>query len=143
MPTLSASDRDLWRGFRRGYEQVGLAIDRELVARAGLSGSDHGILSRLGEAGADGLRQQELADAMRWDRTRLSHHLSRMEQRGLVARTRRDGGTFVAPTAKGEEARRAADPIHDAAVLTHFIGGLSAAQREALRTVAAFTGPAR
>ena len=61
MDDLSLRDRDLWRSFRR---------------------ADHGILSRLAETEAKGLRQQELCDSMQWDRTRLSHHLTRMEGRG-------------------------------------------------------------
>ena len=35
------------------------------------------------------MRQQELADAMRWDRTRLSHVLTRMEARGWIKRSER------------------------------------------------------
>lgn len=137
MTVLSNSDRDLWRGFRRSYEKVSLAIERELLARTQLSGADHGILSRLAEAGAEGMRQQQLADAMRWDRTRLSHHLTRMEERGLVTRSKlQKAGTLVAVTPRGEHAREAADPVHAEAVMKHFISGLSAAQREALASLA-------
>ena len=138
MTVLSDADRDLWRGFRRSYEQVSLAIERELVARTRLSGADHGILSRLAGAGPNGLRQQQLADLMRWDRTRLSHHLTRMEERGLVTRSKlQEAGTFVAVTAQGEQAREAADPVHAEAVMRHFISGLTAQQREALTSLAA------
>lgn len=138
MAVLSKADRDLWRSFRRGYEQVSLAVERDLAAALQMSGADHGILSRLAQAGPDGMRQQELAQAMRWDRTRLSHHLTRMEQRRLLARAKGGtGGTYVAITPQGDAARKAADPIHDEAVLRHFISNLSAEQREALTSLAA------
>ncbi len=138
MTVLSNLDRDLWRSFRRSYEQVSLAIERELMARTPLSGADHGVLSRLAEAGTGGMRQQQLADAMRWDRTRLSHHLTRMEERGLVTRSKlQKAGTLVAITAGGEHARKAADPVHAEAVMRHFISGLEAQQREALAALAA------
>lgn len=139
MAILSKSDRDLWRSFRRSYEQVSLAVERDLAAVLQISGADHGILSRLAEAGPDGVRQQELAHTMRWDRTRLSHHLTRMEQRRLLSRSRsKKGGTYVAITAQGDAARRAADPIHDEAVMKHFISGLSTEHREALTSLAAY-----
>lgn len=138
MAVLSKPDRDLWRSFRRSYERVSLAVERDLAAALRLSGADHGILSRLAEAGPEGVRQGELAHAMRWDRTRLSHHLTRMEQRRLVTRLKRgSGGTYVATTPQGDAARKAADPIHDEAVMKHFISNLSAEQREALTSLAA------
>ena len=138
MTALSKPDRDLWRSFRRSYEQVSLTIERDLLAATQLSGADHGVLSRLAETGSAGMRQQELANAMRWDRTRLSHHLTRMEQRQLLTRSRNEkGGTFVAITPQGDAARTAADPIHDQAVMKHFISRLSAEQREALTSLAA------
>ena len=133
MTVLSDPDRNLWRGFRRSYEQASHGVERELAAAAGLSGADHGILSRLAEGGPPGMRQQDLADTMRWDRTRLSHHLTRMEQRALVSRSKGGkGGTYVALTPHGDATRRTADPIHDAAVMKHFIRHLSAEQRHAL-----------
>lgn len=138
MTVLSNSDQDLWRSFRRSYEQISLAIERELMAQTQLSGTDHGILSRLTDAGTKGMRQQQLADAMRWDRTRLSHHLTRMEERGLVTRSKLlRAGTLVAITAQGEHARKAADPVHGEAVMKYFISVLSAEQREALTKLTA------
>ena len=138
MTTLSNSDRTLWRDFRRSYEQVSLAIERELAARTRLSGVEHGILSRVAEAGPGGMRQQQLADALRWDRTRLSHQLRRMEERGLVERSKLpNAGTLVTPTKSGEAARRAADPVHAEAVMKYFTAGLSARQRDVLASVAA------
>ncbi|WKL04994.1 MarR family transcriptional regulator [Paenibacillus amylolyticus] len=53
---------------------------------SGLSEGDFGVLDRLVLFGDGSLRQQELADSMAWDKSRLSHHLKRMEKRGLVMR---------------------------------------------------------
>ena len=138
MASLSHPDRDLWRGFRRTYEQVSLAVERDLAAATELSAADHGILSRLAEAGPLGVRQHELALAMRWDRTRLSHHLTRMEQRQLLTRSKNgERGTHIVITAQGDAARKAADPVHDEAVTRHFIANLSMEQRDALTSLAA------
>lgn len=143
MADLSIADRDLWRLFRRSAEQINAAIERELIAATGLSGADHGILSRLAEAGTKLVRQQELCDAMRWDRTRLSHHLTRMEGRGLVKRSKLDsGGTSVRLTAHGDRARRSADPVHADAVMRYFIAKLTPAQRQAIGSLgASFSAP--
>lgn len=136
MPLLSNADRDLWRGFRRVFEQINAAIERDLVAATQLSGADHGILSRLAAADTAAVRQQDLCDAMRWDRTRLSHHLTRMQRRGLVKRSKRDGATYVSSTARGDRARAAADPVHAEAVRRYFGSRLTAAQRDAIASLA-------
>lgn len=133
MGDLSLEDRDLWRHFRHAAHEVNAAIENDLMAATKLSGADHGILSRLAETEAKGVRQQELCDLMQWDRTRLSHHLTRMEGRGLVRRSKLEGGgTGVSITPKGDQARAAADPIHADAVLRCFVSKLTEAQREAM-----------
>ena len=133
MSDLSFGDRDLWRSFRHAAHEVNAAIESDLIAATKLSGADHGILSRLAEAEARSIRQQELCELMQWDRTRLSHHLTRMEGRGLVKRSKQNGGgTWVSLTAAGDQARAAADPIHAEAVKRCFVSKLTQAQREAL-----------
>ena len=135
---LSSSDRDLWRSFRRMAEQINIAIERDLMAATQLSGADHGILSRLQETERKSMRQQQLCDLMRWDRTRLSHHLTRMEARGLVKRSKLEsGGRLVTITAQGDRARRAADPVHADAVMRHFVSKLTVSQRAAIAALAA------
>ena len=44
------------------------------------------MLHPLSEAPGGLLRARELGTEIGWDRSRLSHHLTRMEKRGLVAR---------------------------------------------------------
>ena len=56
------------------------------AARCGLSGADYTVLVPLSEAPGGLLRARELGSEILWDRSRLSHHLSRMEKRGLVVR---------------------------------------------------------
>ncbi|WP_369124408.1 MULTISPECIES: MarR family winged helix-turn-helix transcriptional regulator [unclassified Undibacterium] len=132
MKSSATADRDLWRSFRQTYEKINFVIERELVHLTQLSGADHGILSRLAESPGASCRQQDLANSMRWDRTRLSHHLHRMEERGLVEREKvTSAGTIVKITNYGDVLRLEADPIHAAIVAKHFTSKLSAVQREA------------
>jgi DNA-binding MarR family transcriptional regulator len=57
----------------------------------------------------------ELAAVLQWERSRLSHHVKRMERRGLVEREEcaDDGrGAYVVLTAAGRAALTAAAPDH-------------------------------
>jgi DNA-binding MarR family transcriptional regulator len=61
-------------------------LEDHLLRHAGLSGSDYKVLVPLSEASSGVLRARELGTEIGWDRSRLSHHITRMEKRGLVAR---------------------------------------------------------
>ena len=67
-------------------EDVMARIGRDIAAATGLSGPDFGILSRLAGCGNGELRQQTLAESMGWDKSRLSHQLTRMQERELIER---------------------------------------------------------
>ena len=73
-------------------EETSLRVSRDLSSQTGRSGGQFGILSVLQESTLRSMRQQELADAMRWDRTRLSHQLTRMQGRGWITRKESDAG---------------------------------------------------
>ena len=100
------------------------------VAR--LSDPDFGVLTRVVELGGGRMRQNQLAESMGCHRSRLSHHLSRMEQRGLVTREPADGGVDVIATASGAEAAAAARPVHAAAVRRHLLEPLAGCNLAAL-----------
>ncbi|WP_346536594.1 MarR family transcriptional regulator [Micromonospora sp. DPT] len=113
-----------WRGYRRMRRLLDLQLARDLMRDAGLSEPDYDVLSDLSEAPDGRLRLGELADRMLWSRSRLSHHLSRMQQRGLVTREEcaTDGrGSVVVLTVEGRRAIEAAAPGHVAAVRRHLI----------------------
>lgn len=81
---------------------------------------------------ADGvMRQNALAAAAGWDRTRLSHLLTRMEARGYVSRTKLRNGVEVTLLAAGAEALDSARPQLERAVQAHLIGRLDPRQCEA------------
>lgn len=62
-------------------------VGSDIEKGSGLSGADFGVLSRLEGLGRGSLRQQELADSMVWHKSRLSHQLTRMQQRGYLERS--------------------------------------------------------
>ncbi|MET8229992.1 MarR family transcriptional regulator [Micromonospora sp. NPDC005298] len=124
-----------WRGYRRMRRLLDLELARELTQDAGLSEADYDVLSDLSETPHGRLRLRELADLMLWSRSRLSHHLTRMQQRGLVTREECADdarGSVVALTPAGRLAIESAAPGHVAAVRRHLIDLLTPAEIDAL-----------
>lgn len=78
-----------------------------MISSGGLSHPSFNSASRLADLGSGELRQQDLAESVRWDKSRLSHQLTRMEGRGLTTRRPADGkGVIVGMTAKGNASQR-------------------------------------
>ncbi|MGI5525414.1 MarR family winged helix-turn-helix transcriptional regulator [Micromonospora sp. CA-259024] len=124
-----------WRGYRRMRRLLDLELARELTQDADLSEADYDVLSDLSETPQGRLRLRELADRMLWSRSRLSHHLTRMQQRGLVTREECADdarGSIVVLTPAGRQAIESAAPGHVAAVRRHLIDLLTPAEIDAL-----------
>src|SRR5690242_16912748 len=102
------------------------ALTRELQRDSGLSGPDYDVLVKLSEAPDHRLRAYELGAATGWEKSRLSHHLTRMEQRGLVAREQCEGSRFfdVVLTDQGRATIENAAPTHVAHVRDWFVEAL-------------------
>lgn len=116
---LSPSEQRSWRAFIRLNQKLTARLGSELQSNAKLSGPDFSILVALTDEPSGRLRFQELAKAIEFEQSRLSHQIGRMIKRGLVAREEcaEDGrGAFVTVTAQGRETIEAAAPKHVAAV---------------------------
>ncbi|MEU8890595.1 MarR family transcriptional regulator [Streptomyces sp. NPDC048442] len=83
---LTESEQRAWQAYRRMHLLLGGRISRDLAADSELSDADYDVLSHLGLSTEHRCRISELADRMLWSRSRLSHHLKRMQQRGLIVR---------------------------------------------------------
>lgn len=139
---LTEAESRAWRGFRRMRALLDLQVTRDLARDSGLSEPDYDVLSTLSETEGHQRRLHELADQMRWSKSRLSHHLTRMQQRGLVERTecRSDGrGAVIVLTESGLRRIEEAAPAHLASVRRHFIDLLTPQQIEALGDIAQAT----
>ncbi|MEU7823338.1 MarR family winged helix-turn-helix transcriptional regulator [Catellatospora sp. NPDC049133] len=113
-----------WRGYRRMRALLDLQITRDLANDSGLSDADYDVLSNLSETSPHRLRLTELAGTMLWSKSRLSHHLTRMQQRGLVDREECAGdarGSIIVLTEAGLRAIEEAAPHHVASVRRHMI----------------------
>ena len=112
---LSEAEQHAWRGLLAMTTKLEARLNRELQEAGGLSLADYDVLVPLSEAPQGRLRVFELASDLGWERSRLSHHLGRMQRRNLV--TREDcaadrRGAFVVLTDKGRTAIEEAAPAH-------------------------------
>ena len=119
---LSPQELAVWHAWKAMTETVRGLVARDISEATGLSDPDYGILSRLSDLGGGRLRQHQLAASMNWDKSRLSHQLSRMQQRGLIDRARSGEGTVgVTITREGRAALGRARPVHASAVRRHLL----------------------
>ena len=136
---LDEREQAAWRGLLQMYQQVMARLNRNLVVESGLSEGDYAILVSLSEAPEGRLRAFELARWLLWEKSRLSHQLTRMERRGLVRREEcvSDArGAFVVITEAGRTAIEAAAPRHVDDVRRWFVDALSPQQLDALNDIA-------
>ena len=82
---LSAEEARAWLGYRRMHALLDLQISRDLARDSGLSEADYDVLSTLSESPEQMLRLGDLAAHMLWSKSRLSHHITRMQQRDADA----------------------------------------------------------
>jgi DNA-binding MarR family transcriptional regulator len=128
---LTDDEQRAWRGLLQMTSRLDARLNRDLQQSSGLSLADYDVLVLLTEASDGRLRVFEIADDLQWEQSRLSHHLARMERRGLVAReecTTDRRGAFVVLTSAGRTAIEKAAPAHVATVRQLVFDGLSAEQ---------------
>ena len=134
---LDEREQRVWQGYLHLNQDLIAVLEQQLTRESGLSGADYRVLHPLSEAPGGLLRARDLGTEIGWDRSRLSHHLSRMERRGLVTREEcvEDArGLMVRLTKVGRRAIEEAAPAHAEAVQRYFFDQLS---RDEIETMAA------
>jgi len=138
---LSPRELRIWHAFRLMGEDVLARVGRDIAQATGLSGPEFGVLSRLAAIGKGEMRQQMLATVMGWDKSRLSHQLTRMQERELILRQRTNGQTvLVVLTEIGRERLEAARPVHAESVRRHLLSRLSTEQIDTIVRVSNLLG---
>ena len=139
VPWLTDREQLAWRAMIAMWTRLNAQLAREMAAESDLSMADFSVLVALTDTCAGTTRAFSLADALQWEKSRLSHQLARMEKRGLIERTEcaEDGrGQLVGVTAAGQAAIEAAAPAHVAAVRRMFFDGLTDDQIDAMTEIA-------
>src|SRR5882762_11773230 len=85
---LTSAQLATWRSLVDTTAELRRILGAQLLQETGLSPADYQVLLPLREATGRSLRSSELAATIDWERSRLSHHLARMERRDLIRRDR-------------------------------------------------------
>jgi DNA-binding MarR family transcriptional regulator len=136
---LTADQLRAWTRLEAVAELLPAALDHQLQRDAGLSHFDYLVLAKLSEAPDRTLRMTRLAAQTNASLPRLSHVVSRLEQRGLITRRRcRDDrrSTLATLTDPGWETVYATAPGHVAEVRRLVIDRLTPEQVEHLDALA-------
>src|SRR3954466_5982271 len=135
---LDAEEQKAWRAWLYSSLLLQDRLDRELTHGTGISHAYYEILVALSEAPERRMRMSELADRCLSSRSRLSHAVSRLEERGWVRREACADdarGQLAVLTDEGFAALEAAAPVHVESVRRHLFDQLSPVQVAALRDI--------
>jgi DNA-binding MarR family transcriptional regulator len=124
-----------WRSFVAGSARFFEALAAAHDAEIDLSLGEYTLLVQLSEQPDRTQRMSALADGLVLSRSRLTHTVARMEQRGLVSRCPADGdrrGVNCRMTDLGYEALVAAAPGHVRAVRRLLVDVLDPDEMESL-----------
>ena len=135
---LEPEEQKAWRAWLYSTLLLQDRLDRELTHETGISHAYYEILVALSETPQRAMRMSELADRCLSSRSRLSHAVSRLEERGWVRRQvcESDGrGQLAVLTDEGFAALEGAAPVHVTGVRTHLFDQLSPTQIENLRDI--------
>jgi DNA-binding MarR family transcriptional regulator len=135
---VTTSERAAWRALMGMAFQLAGELGRTLGEVAAISYQDYLVLAVLKEQGGRA-RPVHLGRELGWEKSRLSHHVSRMIDRGLVKRdsvTSDKRGALIIATPKGLRAADAARTYHDRVVREHFLDLVSDKELATIRRVA-------
>jgi DNA-binding MarR family transcriptional regulator len=138
-PWLTEREARAWRGLHRMRVSLFGRLHRELLVSSNLTAAEFEILVVVSESPDHRIRSRDLCLALDWERSRLSHQLARMEERGSVTRApcATDARGFdVVLTPSGLAAIEAAAPLNLATVRHCFVDLLSDDELDMLASIA-------
>ncbi|MCO5972430.1 MarR family winged helix-turn-helix transcriptional regulator [Actinoallomurus soli] len=132
--TLEPEQWELWNSWMQAQRLLARELDRDLQRDYGISKAEFSVLVTLHRAAEGRLRVSELAESLAWDKSRVAHQLTRMENRELVDRTEDRSGRRVGVglTAKGRSAVENAILGHADNIRRYFFEALTPDQAAAI-----------
>ncbi len=128
-----------WRDFLETTEALRTMLAARLQSESALSPGDYAVLLALSETDGHRMRSSEMATHIGWERSRLSHHLGRMERRRLIRRedcaTDSRGAEIVLEPA-GADAFHGSTVPHLQAIRELFVDALTPEQLAAAADIA-------
>lgn len=138
-PQISDSQLAAWESYQRMRVLLTGRINRELSRKTGLSEADYEILAALTETQAESVRVLALRCGLAWEKSRLSHQLRRMEERGLLTREEcleDNRGALIRVTDAGRKLAAGARVYYEQAVRRYVTDVLTTEQMQALGSIA-------
>lgn len=135
---LNDREHRAWRRFLLMQGLLRARLGSRLQKETDLSEADYEVLVNLSEVPDGQLRPSELGGATSWEKSRISHHVARMEARGLVERApcpTDKRGALIVLTAAGRRAIERAAPRHVEHVREAFFDVLTPEQLDALTEI--------
>lgn len=120
------------------HERLMGRLSRLLQTESNVSPADFAVLVELTDVPEGRRWFLDIARALEWEKSRMSHHIARMVKRGLVVRDRspEDGrSTFVVITDKGRAVIEAAVPRHVEAVRRLFLDHVTPSELQVLARI--------
>jgi DNA-binding MarR family transcriptional regulator len=129
---LSDDEQCTWRDFLTAWQWLLSSVDGQLQRDAGIPLAYYEILVRLSEAPDRALRMTQLAAASASSKSRVSHAVARLEERGWIRR-----GQIAQLTDEGFAALSAAAPAHVEQVRRVLFDALTPEQQRQLAGISA------
>jgi len=136
---LSDDELELFRAFhlmRRGFDRT---LDAQLQQDDGISISELEVLMALVRSPGRRLRVRDLVDATGWEKSRVSHQVTRMVARGFVERQECEEdrrAMWIHLTGEGRRVVVRALPKHSATIRRILFDALTPEQQDALLGIA-------
>jgi DNA-binding MarR family transcriptional regulator len=135
--TLEPDEWELWDSWMRAQRLLTRELDHGLQRDCGISKAEFSVLVTLWQAPGSEMRVGELSESLDWEKSRVSHQLTRMENRGFVERTRYEASgrrAGIGLTAKGRRAAESAIVVHAGNIRHYFLESLTPQQAAAFRS---------
>jgi DNA-binding MarR family transcriptional regulator len=134
--TLEPDEWELWDTWMRAQRLLARELDRGLQRDSGISKAEFSVLVTLWHAPGREMRVSELSESLDWEKSRVSHQLTRMENRDFVERAESGAAgrrTRIGLTAKGRRAVQSAILVHAGNIRRYFLDALTPEQTAAIR----------
>ena len=134
--TLEPEEWEFWDTWMRAQRLLTRELERGLQHDCDISKAEFSVLVTLWRAPGREMRVVELSESLAWEKSRVSHQLTRMESRGLVEPTQSGAGgrrTGIGLTAKGRQAAQSAILGHGGNIRRYFLDSLTPEQAAVIR----------
>ena len=128
-------DSKAWRAFHKIGTSLLPHLGRQITNHSGISGTEYVVLVALSELTVPSVNLNRLAHGLGWEISRMSHQVSRMDEAGLLKKTKNleDSRCFdVSITAKGRKIAEAAIPLQSKEINHCFSQVLTQVQMKSL-----------